>query len=167
MDVTHASGGPSLLVTLGISVVVLGILLMRNRAPRRLRPELLWISLIIVIPLASAYFIFVYHPTDPLALGELVVAAVAGLALGWWRGKLTRIEVHPETHDITMQVSSLGMVLIILVFAGRRVAEVVAPPGHLAQITSLLVAFAVATVVTARVEMWLRARRLLAVAKAG
>ncbi len=163
----QASHGQGLIPTLVFSAVVLGILLLRNRAPRRLRPELLWISPVIVVVAAAAYFAFVYHPTDPVALAELAAGAAVGLALGWWRGKLTRIEVHPETHDLRMQVSPLGLVLIILVYVARRVAEAFTDPHQAAQITGLAIAFALATVLTARVEIWLRARRLLAGAKAG
>ncbi len=163
----HSSDGPSLLATLVISVVVLGLLLLRNRAPRRLRPELLWISPLIIVAAAASYFFYVYRPGDAVAFGALAAAAAVGVALGWWRGKLTRIEVHPESHDLSMQVSPLGVVLIILVYVARRVAYAYTDQHQAAQITGLLIALAVATVVTARVEMWLRARKLLAAAKAG
>jgi membrane protein CcdC involved in cytochrome C biogenesis len=162
----HGGGNLTFIITVAVTVFFIAVLALRNRAPRLLRPELMWIAPLIILLMGSSYFIFVYHPTAPTALAELAAAALVGIGFGWWRGKLTRIAVHPETHDISAQVSPVGFLLIIVVLLGRRAIEALAGPSHVAQISGLLIAFALGTVVAARVEMWLRARRLLAEAKA-
>jgi hypothetical protein len=166
MPTGHAAYGGNPLYYLIPIVVVLALVLLRSRAPRRLRPELLWIAPTIYGVIALFYFGFGFRPAS-LAEGLGVLgAAVLGVALGWWRGKLTRIQVHPETHDVTAQISPIGALVIVLVFFGRYALGYFAPADKAAAINAGLIAFAVCVVLTARVEMWLRSRQLLTTAKA-
>jgi hypothetical protein len=160
-----AGGNP--LVFLIPIVIVVAVVLFRSRAPRRLRPELLWITPVIYGLLGVVYLAFLFRPDNLVQIAGLVVAILAGAGFGWWRGKLTRIEVHPETHDVSAQMSAIGVVIIILVLGGRQALRYLAPPEQANVINAALIAFAVCMVVAARVEMWLRATKLLAAAKAG
>jgi membrane protein CcdC involved in cytochrome C biogenesis len=146
-------------------IAVVAIIALRSRAPRRLRPELLWIFPAIFSLLGASYFVFAYRPASLVEGLEILAAAVAGAAFGWWRGKLTRIEVHPETHDVSAQMSPIGVVIVLLVFGGRSALRYVAPPELAGAINGGLLAFALCMLIAARVEMWLRASRLLAEAK--
>ena len=98
----------------------------------------------------------------------LVGALVAGCALGWQRGRFMRIKVDPETHDLTSRASPLGVVFILVLLAARMgLRGGLATSSPMAGLPALAVAdalilFAVGMMVTQGLEMWLRARRLLA-----
>ena len=100
-----------------------------------------------------------------------LLACVVGAALGWQRGRFMRIEVHPETHDITSRASPVGM-LFILALLGLRMflrGEAMATPIAGVPATAVadaLILLAGAMMITQSIEMWLRARRLLAEAQA-
>ena len=113
-----------------------------------------------------------------------IAAIVAGLALGavvgWYRGRLTRISIDPETHAMTSQSSVWGVVLIGALFVVRfglrdyimqggmeQAAGAHAKLGETATlITDGLLAFSVGMMGMARVEIWMRASKMLAEAQA-
>jgi hypothetical protein len=81
-----------------------------------------------------------------------------------------RIEVHAETHDISAQASVIGMVLILGLLVLRttlRNAATSTSFGGLpaTTVTDALILFAGAMMITQSVEMFLRARKLLAEAR--
>jgi len=157
-----------IVLTVGI---VLAVLVMRNSRPRRLRLEAMWIRPLIFIVLIAATFISIPPPTDAVAIMVLVLAFALGVAAGWLRGSLMRIEVHPETHDISARASPVGILFILAVLGLRmylRTAAATTPiPGLRATaIADSLILLAGAMMITQSVEMWLRARRLLGEAKA-
>ena len=82
-----------------------------------------------------------------------------------------RIEVHPETHDISAQASPVGMLFILALLGVRMVlrnAALSTPIAGLpaAVIANSLILLAGAMMVTQSLEMWFRARRLLGEAQA-
>ena len=166
-----ASGSGQLygvVITIGIA---LAVLLMRNRRPRRLRLEAMWIRPLIFIALIAATFATVPPPMDAPTILILVVAFGVGVAAGWLRGSLMRIDVHPETHDISAQASPVGMLFILAILGLRmylRTAAMTTPiPGLPATaVADALILLAGAMIITQSVEMWLRARRLLGEARA-
>jgi hypothetical protein len=153
-----------------IFVVVLALIL-RNRRPRTLRIELLWVRPVILLGLVGLGAIGQPTLLTPLDLVVICVAVGVGAALGWQRGRLTRIEVDPETHAVRSHVSVLGIVFIVGVLLLRMIA-VGAMHGDRSQLpfspilaADALVVLVVAMFAAQGLEMWIRARRLLAQAR--
>jgi hypothetical protein len=159
----------SIIVTLAIAVP---ILIMRNSRPRPLKIERLWVRPAIFIGLMGAALAATAPPLDLPDVAILVAALAIGCGMGWLRGRSMRIEVHPETGDLTARASPLGLVfilgLIVVRYGLRGAAAETAPVLHLSYlaVADALVLMAVGMMVVQGLEMWLRARRLLAEAQA-
>ncbi|HEY5106655.1 MAG TPA: hypothetical protein VII73_07770 [Caulobacteraceae bacterium] len=153
-------------------IVALGIVLLRNSRPRKLRIERLWIRPLIFMALMAGALAAAPPSPTALNIAILAMALVAGCALGWQRGRFMRIEVDPATHDLTSRASPLGMVFILVLIVGRMGLRSVLPRGgtvgELSALTlaDALILLAAGMMVTQGLEMWLRARRLLAEAQA-
>lgn len=162
----------NLVVTVLAIVAVLAITLLRNRKPRKLRVEFLWIRPAILLAYA-AIFLVLFPPRSMLDAAGWVAAFLVGAGIGWWRGGFTRIEVDPVTHMTTSQTSPLGMLLVLgllVVRMGLRSAVLTSggkAPVTGDQITGWLFGFLFGLVALQQLEIWLRARKLIAVAKAG
>lgn len=153
---------------IGIGVALI-IILLRNRRKRTLRPHLLWVMPLLVTTLIGVgLWANTQHPQfGPFAWIAFVVALALGCVAGWWRGKTITIEKEPDG-SLKAQASPLGLILIIGLFAARaglrEVMEVNAAAWHLDAVivTDAFMLFAVGLIVTQRVEMYIRARRVLA-----
>lgn len=155
----------------GLVIVVVMALRLRNmKRTRPLRIETLWI----VPALYGALAVTMFSHYPPTRAGWLfsAVALLIGGALGWQRGKMMRITVDPVTHRLNQQTSPAAM-LFIVVLIGVRIAarDLLAGSGayslHLGTmlITDVLIALALGLFATTRLEMYLRAKRMLAAAR--
>ena len=157
---------------LGITLLIaVAVLAMRNRRPRRLRLEAMWIRPLIFLALIGLTFASAPLPRGALAISALAVALILGVGAGWLRGSVTRVEVHPETHDISAQASVVGMMLILGLLVLRTSLRSAAATTSIAglpasALTGCLILFAGAMMITQSLEMFLRARKLLAEAQA-
>lgn len=164
--------GSGQLYGLGLTLLIaVAVMAMRNRRPRRLRLEAMWIRPLIFLALVGLTFASAPPPQGALAISALAVALILGVALGWVRGSMMRIDVHPETHDISAQASIVGMMLIlgllVLRTSLRNAATTTSIAGLPASaLTDSLILFAGAMMITQSLEMFLRARKLLAEAQA-
>jgi hypothetical protein len=154
----------SLLITVA---VVLAVLVLRNSRPRKLRIERLWVRPVIFLALLVSSFAAAPPPLSATSAALIVAGLAAGCALGWQRGKFMRIDVHPETHDITSRASSLGVIFILVLVVARLGMRGALAGGSLGGIAAAaganaLIALAAGMMMTQSLEMWLRARRLLA-----
>lgn len=162
--------GGGQLYGLGLTLLIaVAVMAMRNRRPRRLRLEAMWVRPVIFVVLIGLTFASAPPPDGPLAMSVIAVALILGVAVGWLRGSLMRIDVHPETHDISAQASVIGMVFILAILGLRMTlrgaaASVAGLPA--AAVADGLILFAGAMMITQSVEMFLRARKLLAEAQA-
>jgi hypothetical protein len=97
-----------------------------------------------------------------------VAIAAAGGAIGWYRGRMMHIHVDPKTHQLNQKASPLAMLLILGIIAIRMVlrTEATAMRLNLNLVTDASLAFVAAMFTMVRVEMYLRAQRLLAEARA-
>jgi prolipoprotein diacylglyceryltransferase len=165
---------PNQLLTYAISGVVIAIILFfRIRRMSRARPlklERLW-----VLPaIYSLLAIFVLSQNPPMGMTWLYCAAalVFGAALGWQRGRMMRIHVDPETHALNHQPSPAAILfivaLILVRFGVREIAQRTGSASHLdtLMVTDILIAMALGLLAAQRLEMYLRARRLLEAARA-
>lgn len=153
-------------------LIVSGVLLLRNQRPRRLRIERLWIRPALFVVLMGAMLAGLPPPPTPASAALLAGGLVVGCALGWQRGRLMRIDIDPETHALSVRASPLGLLFIIAVVALRYGLNIVMRENasllHLSilAVTDALVLLAGGIMAAQGLEMWLRARRLLAQAVA-
>lgn len=149
-----------------IMLLVLGLVVRRSLRGRRIKVDTLWIIPVMLI-LAAGSMIAQSPPHDPKNIAGLVIATLLGVGVGWQRGKLTRINLDAETGVLTSQASPAAVLLIVGLFAARfgLRAWMAEHPGQgedWVTATDALVLFGAATVIVARLEMWLRCRRLIA-----
>lgn len=156
-----------------VLVPIVAILVFRNLKPRRLRLELLWIRPAIIAGMASAALFFLPFPHQGYAIPVLIGAALLGAGLGYARGRMVRVSVDPETHTALSQSSPLGVLFILAViglkmFARGPVGEATNPQTAL--LTDSLLLLGAGMVGVAGLEVWIRARKMIAdsrAAKAG
>jgi hypothetical protein len=154
--------------------MLLLVLVLRFRSvgrQRRLRLELMWILPAFLVAVAG--LVFITAPPSPTTLGLCALTLLMGAALGWQRGRMMQISVNPETHELN-QVSSLAaMLFLVAIIAMRFGARALIDSGILPvqanpmAVSDVLISFAVGMFGVMRVEMFLRARRLLAEVRAG
>lgn len=153
---------------IGIGVALV-IVLLRNRRKRTLRPHLLWVTPLVVTALIGVgLWANTQHPQfGPYAWLAFAAALALGAAAGWWRGKTITIEKAPDG-SLKAQASPLGLILIVGLIAARaglrEVMQANAAAWHLDAVivTDAFMVFAIGLVVAQRVEMFIRARRILA-----
>ncbi len=158
------------LIGIVVLVVVMAFRLRRMSQMRPLKVEWLWVTPAILTALTVVSLI--PQPPQGIDWAWLAGALVVGGALGWWRGKMMHISVDPETHALNTKASPAAMIFIVAIiairFALRGVAMGEASTLHLTVgvITGAFMAFAVGLFGVQRLEMALRATRLLGEARA-
>jgi hypothetical protein len=162
-----ASGGGLMSVIIPI-VIVAAVVLLRNSRPRKLKVERLWIYPLILMLMLVAALSAAPPPVTAPAIGILVLALIVGVAIGWQRGRFTHITLDPATHELTAKASPIAIALILVVFLLRSGAgDLLRLGGHtfdkglVTAAGDALVVLGVAMMSTQRVEMWIRASRML------
>jgi len=159
--------------TVWISAAVLGVfLLLRLRTLGRdwgqaktLNLGTLWVSPLLYVVLAA--MVIAVQPPQGWEWLWLVAGAGLGGALGWWRGKTMEIMVHSVTGALSVRTSPAAALFLIALLALRYVLRFLfmsqAGTLHLTVqlITGTFVALALGLLVMQRVEMTLRAIRLV------
>ncbi|MGN6374683.1 MAG: CcdC protein domain-containing protein [Sphingomonas sp.] len=150
-------------------LIVAVVMLLRVRRMRQLQPlklERLW--LVPALYGVAVVMLFVQNPPTPGGWVSALVALIAGGALGWQRGKLMRIHVDPETHALNQQASMAGIAFLLALIVVRYGAETAGGSMHMnvGMIVNTLAALALGMFSAQRLEMYLRAKRLLAEARA-
>lgn len=152
-------------------MIVIALVAWRATRTRTLRVERMWIVPALILVGVGMSLRAQGAPTGAL-LGAEAIALILGGALGWWRGRTTTITVDPATHALTSRASPIGLLLIgglFLVRVGLRgYASTHAAQWHVTplQVADVFLLFAVGLVCAQRIEMWIRARRLLEAARA-
>jgi len=165
MQVHQTPGMMQYLIPLAVAAVVLTLRARRMSQVRPLKLEQLWIVPAIYLAIVVTLFVM----TPPSAIGWPICAAslLAGGAIGWQRGKTMRIEVDPETHALNQKASMAGILLLFGLFAVKFLAQTGTHAFHVnvAVLTDALAALALGMFTMTRVEMYLRAKRLLEAAR--
>ena len=149
-------------ITIGIIIVVMAL---RLRSAGRMRPlklGSLWVVPVLYLAVAAVMFAQL-PPTGWVAI-VCGVALLIGAAVGWQRGKMMHIHVDPATHALNQKASPAAMfflVALIIVRAGARSVLGQESSVSPAMLTDPLIAFALGMFTLQRIEMYLRAKRLL------
>jgi len=169
-------------------LVLLPVLYFRMRRMSRARPlklNLLWIrpgiflvlgGIALAAPQLGAHGPNAYGAGATLALTPgngvvLAIAALLGAVAGWYWGRTMAIEVHPEDGTLMVkggQAAMLVLVVLIVMRMGLRYgAALEAEAWHLdlVLITDASIVFSVFLFSVRSVEMFVRARRVMAAAK--
>jgi len=149
-------------ITVAIVVVVLALRMRRMGQMRPLKLETLWIVPALYLAIAALMF-WSLPPRGWVAVASAVGLAL-GAAVGWQRGKMMHIHVDPATHALNQKASPaaiLFLVALIVVRSGAR--AVLGETGGVspAMLTDPLIAFALGMFSLTRLEMYLRAKRML------
>ena len=158
------------LIPIAVILLVLALRFRRLTRERPLRIEWLWVVPALYVVIAGLTFWNL--PPAPMTWAAAGAALLAGAALGWQRGRMMHIAVDPETHAISQKGSLAAMafiLLLVLIRTGARNAESFGIPGvhfDVMAMTDVLIAFALGMLTMQRVEMYIRARRLLDEARA-
>ncbi|MDB5475233.1 MAG: hypothetical protein JWP49_744 [Phenylobacterium sp.] len=154
-----------------IPLIAVAMVILRNARARRLRVETLWIAPVLILVLVGLSLSQEGMPTPGLMAIDLL-ALILGAALGWWRARFTNITVNPETHELTSQASPIGMLVVLGVFAIRYGLKMYTVENagalHLpvAAVADAALVISVGLVCAQRLEIALRASRLLTEARA-
>jgi hypothetical protein len=149
-------------ITIGIVVIVMAL---RFRSMGKMRPlklGSLWVVPTMYVVVAALMFIGL-PPTGWVAVAS-AVGLLIGAAVGWQRGKMMHIHVDPETHALNQKASPAAMFFLIALIVVRSGARtLLGQTGGVspAMLTDPLIMFAVGMFSVQRVEMYLRAKRLL------
>lgn len=150
-------------ITAMVVALVLFLRLRGMRRASRLRLETLWIVPALLL-VALCVSIWEYPPPRAIGWLWLALALAAGAGLGWRRGALMRITVDPATHMLNQQASPAALLFIVVLLIARQGLryEAAALGIDIYQATGILMASALGLIAATRLEMFLRARRLLA-----
>lgn len=138
----------------------------RMSMARPLKIERMWIRPAII--LAVCALVLGQFPPRLADLVWLGLALIVGGLVGWQRGRFVKIVVHPETHEINQQASPAAVVFLVAILVLRIVLrEEAMTAWHVGVnlITDVSIVFAAGLFTVQQLEMWLRARKLLAQAR--
>jgi hypothetical protein len=152
-------------IAIAVVIVVMALRMGRTLGSRRINMNGLWVVPVIMIAYAIGD-LYLSPPRGPLAIAALVLATLAGVVVGWWRGRLIRIDFDPVA-GVLMSRPSPAAMIFILVLVGVRYAlgywiAQSGRGGNLLFASNALLFFGFTTLGVARIEMWLRCRRLKA-----
>lgn len=149
-------------VTIAIIVVVMALRMRGMAKTRPLKLEMLWVVPLLYVIIAGL-MLWQLPPRGWVAIAS-VAALLIGAAVGWQRGTMMHIHVDPDTHALNQKASPAAMVFLIaliVVRAGARSMLGEASGVTPAMLTDPLIAFALGMLTLTRVEMYIRAKRLL------
>lgn len=153
------------LIGIGFAAAFMIFRLARAQKSRPLKLEWMWI-LPAVLLLATGSLLW-QLPPHGLEWLWLVLAFAVGGAIGWQRGRMMKITVDPETHALNQQASPAAIIFLLALVAVRYAmreglsAEAQAWRLSAAFLTDVFVVFAFGLLSLTRIEMFVRARRLL------
>jgi hypothetical protein len=167
MTVEQPHGWLTTLLPFAIIAVVVALRIRSMRGERKLNLKSLWVVPVIYIALIA----FMFTALPPTIFGwELILAGlIIGLLVGWYRGRMIRIHRDPATGDLRQKASPLAMLLLVAIIVlklgarqvfGETAAANASSPAML--MTDAFIGFALGLLSATRIEMYTRARRLLA-----
>ena len=153
------------LIPLLILLPILYFRMRRSMKPQRLKPQNLLIRPAFII--LVAILVLYASPPRTQELQWYILAAVIGGAAGWYWGKTTRLELHPEDGTILSTSSQAGMlvpiVLVLFRYGVRAGIGVEQQAMHLdlPMVTDISITFSALLFSARGLEIFLRAKDLL------
>ena len=151
-------------------VMIALVLALRMRSMGRERPlklGTLWVAPVVYL-LVAGWIVFSLTP-PLLGWGLALIGLAVGIGIGWHRGKLIRITRDPESGKLSQKASPLAMLLLftlIVLKLGARAIFGDSAAGHPSSsamlLTDAFIGFALGLLFATRLEIYLRARKLLA-----
>ena len=151
-------------------VIVAVVLALRFRSMSRERPlnvGTLWIVPVVYLLLVGSMLLAL--PPAPSGWGLVVFGLGVGAVVGWHRGKLIRIERNAETGKLSQRASPVAMLLLVALVALKLGARAIFgdsatahPSSGAMLLTDAFIGFALGLLSATRLELYLRARRILA-----
>jgi len=151
-------------------VIVAVVLALRLRSMGRERPlklSTLWVVPAVYLLIAGSMLFEL--PPPPTGWILAVLGLVLGIAFGWYRGRFIHIERNAETGELRQRASPIAMLLLVALIVLKLGARAVfgesaaTQPGSSALLlTDAFLGFALGLLSATRLELFLRARRLLA-----
>ena len=162
----HGGGWAATLLPFVIIAVVLGLRMRSMSRERPLKLETLWVVPVLYLLIAGSMLFALTPP--PLGWGLLFAGLGLGIAVGWHRGKLIRID-RTETGELRQKASPLAMLLLLALVVLKLGARAIfgesaaGQPGSSAMLlTDCFIGFALGLLSATRLELYLRARRISA-----
>lgn len=158
----------SYLVFLTIVALLMGLRLWRGSRARRLRVERLWIRPAFILVFLGLSIYGQPPPMTAAILAGLAIATAIGVVIGWYRGRMVKVSINPETHILTSKASAWGMLIFLGLMVVRLLTRMALRDEHdvagipVAAIIDGLTLLYAGNVVSGQVEVWTRARKLLA-----
>ena len=149
-----------------LPAILIPLFILRGVRPRKLNIKRMWIApgLLLFFALLA---VLVQRPQSLGGTILCVVAAFLGCSLGWLRGRFMTIDLDPETGELTTKASALAMLVIFGIGGLRYLLRTYLGQGagllhaSVIDITDAFLLMAVGLLCTQRLEMWLRARKLV------
>lgn len=167
MTIEQPHGWLATLLPFAIIAIVVALRLRTMRSERKLDLKTMWAVPIVYLILIA----FMFTALPPTIFGwELILAGLAiGLLVGWYRGRMIQIRRDPETGELRQKASPLAMLLLVAIIVlklgarqvfGETAASNASSPAML--MTDAFIGFALGLLTATRLEMYTRAKRLLA-----
>jgi len=150
-----------------IIAIVVALRLRSMSKERPLKISTLWVVPVLYVVLVG-WMLFALPPTI-VGWSLVAVGVVIGAVLGWHRGKMISIERNAETGELRQKASLLAMLLLVALIVLKLGARAIfgenaaTQPGSNAMLmTDAFIGFALGLLSATRLELYLRAKRLLA-----
>jgi len=163
-----------LVIPVAIIAVVFLLRARRVGKPQSLKLGLLWIRPALLLLACAAVLLLPAKPGAapihllPMDWAILAVGAVLGAIGGWQLGRTLAIEVHPENGTLMVTTSPIGLIMLVALLALRTAVRTEAGlagadwPVNPAVIVDALIVFTAAMFTVRSLEMYLRAKRVMA-----
>ncbi|HET9810847.1 MAG TPA: hypothetical protein VFP53_04025 [Sphingomicrobium sp.] len=167
MTAEHPGGWLTTLLPFVIIVAVVALRLRTMRRERKLDLKTMWV--IPIVYLAVIAFMFSALPPSILGWELFLAGLLVGLLTGWYRGRLIAIRRDPDSGELWQRASPLAMLLLVAIIVlklgarqlfGDAAAARAGSPAML--MTDAFIGFALGLLSATRIEIYVRAKRLVA-----
>ncbi|OPA73393.1 hypothetical protein BVG16_29115 [Paenibacillus selenitireducens] len=93
-------------------VIIIAIILVLMLRERELKPSRMWITPVLFIWLACSSM-SQSPDLSPSGLLFDTVGLIVGIIIGYWRGTLDQVRIHPVTGKVTAKSSVIGVIIFI------------------------------------------------------
>ena len=156
------------LVAFTLIALVMALRIWRGSRARKLKVERMWIRPAIIGVFLGLSIYGQPPPMTPEIVAGLALCIVGGFLMGWYRGRMVKVSIDPTTHDLTSKASPWGIMIFLGLMVVRMAARFVLRQEHdvagipVNAIIDGLTLFYAGNVVGLQVEVWMRAKKLLA-----